>query len=278
MKSATTYILWFVYICLLLVLLPHTAWAFESMEAPGTRVTHWVAAIAFEAAIAVLTHKLAKHIETKAKVKGTLRRFAEWYLNSYSFGLVMATFVSALANLAHAVEFARPLVIFTEWGIPEGVYSVAFGAVLPLASLVFARVLSNVTETEDGPNPDLETAKQTIAALRKQVHELNAAEARAKAAEEKLQESEARRTTIEDLSHNLEHELRITEERARIAEERFGAAGDLMRRIFHDDKRERILAVHEWKPKLSGAAIALIADSSPAYVSEVLREVEVVDG
>lgn len=244
MKSTTTLILWIVYICLLLVLLPHTAWAFKSMEPEGGVFTAWLAALVFEAAIAALTHKLAKHIEQTAKIRGRLHRFIERYLSPYSIGLFVATAVSMLANLAHAVEFGKPLLIFATWGIPQGLYSVAFGGVLPLASLIFARVLSNVTDSEDAPNPELEGAKQTITGLRRQVHE-------------------------------TELKLKDAEQRVRIAEERFGAAGDLMRRIFSEDKRERILAVREWKPKLSGAAIALIADSSPAYVSEVLSEVEV---
>jgi hypothetical protein len=239
MKSKTTLVLWFVYICLLGVLLPHTAWAFGRMEPSGVWFTPWVAAIAFEAAIAVLTHKLAKHIEQTPKGKHGVKRFAYRYLNPFSFGLGIATAVSALANLAHAVEFGQALRIFTEWGISSEVYSLAFGGVLPVVSLIFARVLSNVVDDEDAPNPELETAKATIKELNKQIRELD--------------------------------------QRAKLAEQRFGAMGDLFRRIFSEDKRERILAVREWKPKLPGSAIALITEASPAYVSEVLNKSEVVD-
>jgi hypothetical protein len=65
-------LLWAIYLSLLAVLLPHTAWAFARFEPPGNgtlgiawgAITAWAAAFAFEAAIAALTHKLAKHIES----------------------------------------------------------------------------------------------------------------------------------------------------------------------------------------------------------------------
>lgn len=236
-------ILWTVYLALLAVLLPHTAWAFSRFEPPtrwGT-VTAWAAAFAFEAAIAALTHKLAKHIES---VRGSKSRFKRRYLNAYSAGLLVAVVVSALANLAHSVEFGQPLVIFAVWGVPFGLYSVAFGGILPLTSLIFARVLSNVMDTEStevAPNPELERAKTTVADLRR---ELKETEARAKDAEL----------------------------RANQAEQRFGAAGDLFVRLFADEKRQRILAAAERWPALPLAAIAVIAESSPSYVSEVLKE------
>ena len=64
--------LWIIYLALLAVLLPHTAWAFARFESPSAGwlgvswgiVTAWAAAFAFEAAIAALTHKLARRIGT----------------------------------------------------------------------------------------------------------------------------------------------------------------------------------------------------------------------
>lgn len=145
-------ILWAVYLSLLAVLLPHTAWAFQNFEPQNNTNTislvSWIAAFAFEASIAALTHKLSGHIEQTPKRLSTWSKFQYRYLNSYSLGLVAAISVSSMANLAHAVEFGRPMAIFTEWHIPFSVYALAFGAVLPLVSLVFARVLSNVAETE----------------------------------------------------------------------------------------------------------------------------------
>ena len=65
-------LLWAIYLALLAVLLPHTAWAFGHFESPvagwlGLQwgvLSAWAAAFAFEAAIAALTHKLAERIET----------------------------------------------------------------------------------------------------------------------------------------------------------------------------------------------------------------------
>ncbi len=303
-KSATTIILWIVYILLLLVLLPHTAWAFKNWEPLGVQlseITSYAAAFAFEAAIATLTHKLAKHIEDTKVVKtqkknqdGTVNMavdkwatFLKRYVNAFSFGLVIVTAVSALANLAHAVEFGRTLKIFTEWGISQKIYSLAFGGILPLVSLVFARVLSNVSDDEDAPNPELDEARKTLAAVRKQLHET---EQRANSAERKLIETEQRANSAEGIATSSEERansaeeqlqntvllLRSTEDRANLAEQRLGALGDVVRYLFGEDRRQRIIfARNQWK-ELPNSAIAIIAGASPSYVSEVLNSVEEV--
>jgi hypothetical protein len=237
MKSKTTVILWLVYICILAVLLPHTAWAFSSMEPNGAWLVPWMAAFGFEAAIASLTYKLAERIEKKPKGRRGFRLFMFRYVNAFSFGLMIATVISGLANLAHAVEFGQTLKIFTQWNVPSSVYSLAFGGV-PLVSLTFASVLSNVSD-EDEANPEMEQANATIRELKRQVKDAEA--------------------------------------RAALAESRFGAIGDLVHRIFSENKQERILAVKQWKPQLTGNAIAVITETSPAYVSEVLSGVEVID-
>lgn len=247
-------ILWLVYLALLGVLLPHTAWAFSNFEPQETGalgvkwgvVTAWAAAFAFEAAIATLTHKLAKHIEkTPRYTSGPTgwRRFNFRYLNAYAAGLAVAVAVSTLANLAHAVEFGGQIAIFGVYEVPFGLYAVAFGAILPFTSLLFARVLSNVAEGEHEVDPALEQAKETVRELRKQ-----------------LKDSEA----------NLQH----AEQRADEAEVRFAAAGELFVRLFAEDKKQRILAARQTWPQLSGSAIAVIAEASPSYVSEVIRSDE----
>jgi hypothetical protein len=60
-------LLWAIYLALLIVLLPHTAWVFGRFESPTAgwlniqwgMVTAWAAAFAFEAAIAAPTHCVA---------------------------------------------------------------------------------------------------------------------------------------------------------------------------------------------------------------------------
>lgn len=274
-SNLTTKILWAVYIGLLAVLLPHTAWLFAMFESTATTnilgfavdlgdVTAWAGAFAFEAAIAVLTHKLAKHIENGPKrypvgPKG----LAEWpkfkyrYLNAFSLGLVVAVAVSALANLAHSVEFGRSLAIFARWGIEPKVYQMAFGGVLPIVSLLFARVLSNVAETEDAPNPELEELRRVFAEWK----------AKAKETEQNL-----RSVIAEWQGKAAEAEQRAmeAEQQAHDAETRFAAAGELFARLFNEEKRQRIIAARQTWPELPISAIAIIAASSPSYVSEVL--------
>lgn len=264
-KSATTYVLWVVYVFLLAVLLPHTAWAFKTFEpAKGwviyeditsSDVVSYIGALAFEAAIAVLTHKLSKHIEETAKAARRLdgwKRISIQYGNAFFAGLVVCTLVSSLANLAHAIEFGGALKIFTEWRIPSALYSVAFGGILPFVSLLFARVLSEVNETEGVEDPDLKAANETIAELRKAGRQ---SEAMRRDAEAKAAAAEVARQAAED---------------------RFAAAGDLMRMLVAEDKRERILAVRRQWPQLPGSAVAIMTGASASYVSEVINA-EVVD-
>lgn len=239
----TNIIFWIIYLLLLGVLLPHTAWAFGVFE-PNTfygELVAWTAAIVFESGLAVLTHKLSRRIESSGKRRG-LHRWAYCYLSPYAFGLYISISVSVLANLSHSVEFGRDMAIFSRWGIPSGLYSVAFGGVLPLASLLFAWVLSNDTEVDES-DPKLDAAQEIINKLRSQVaafekqlaeskKHIDAANARALAAEAKAKE----------------------------------AAG-----VFVDDKRERIKAIRARWPELPQASVAIISGSSAAYVSEVVR-------
>ena len=230
-------VLWVIYISLLAVVLPHTEWAFRQFE-PGaqTSVVSWAAAFAFEAAIAALTHKLSKHIELTPKRSAGWAKFKFRYLNSYSLGLLFSLGISTMANLAHAVEFGGQMLIFAKWTIPFGMYAVAFGAVLPVVSYTFASVLSNAVESDETEDPATVELRQMNAALRRNLHE----------------------------AENLRKQ----------AEARFSAMGDVYVKLASSDKRERILAVAERWPTMTGSNIALLCDSSPAYVSEVLNQVK----
>ena len=233
-------ILWMIYVSLLAVVLPHTEWAFRQFE-PGAQssITSWAAAFAFEAAIAALTHKLSKHIEQTPKRTTTFAKFKFRYLNSFSLGLMFSLGISTMANLAHAVEFGGRMAIFGEWNIPFGVYAVAFGAVLPVVSYTFANVLSNVVESDETEDPALGELRSTNANLRRTLHE------------EQTQRKQA--------------------------EARFDAMGDVFIKLASADKRERILAASSRWPTMTGNAIALLCDSSAAYVSEVLNSAQLED-
>ncbi|MBN1316696.1 MAG: hypothetical protein JXA42_14555 [Anaerolineales bacterium] len=250
-RNWTNNLLWIIYLALLIVLLPHTAWAFSRFESPAMGwlgvqwglVTAWAAAFAFEAAIAALTHKLAKHIESTPRYSAGrvwLRRISFQYFNAFAAGLLVAVGVSVLANFGHAVEFGRDFAIFGQYEIPPLLYSLAFGGILPLVSLLFARILADTTEIEAQANPELTKSKQTIKQL------------------------QAELATIE------EH-LTQAEAKANTAEQRFAAAGDLFARLFAEEKRQRILAAVEKWPQLPASSVAIIASASPGYVSEVLK-------
>ena len=238
-------LLWLIYILLLVVLLPHTAWMFSRAE-PSTywgQGIAWAAATVFELVIFAMTHKLARHITSTPRYSDNWKRFRARYTNAYGIGLSLAWLVSTYANLAHAVEFGQSIKIFASWGLPVWTYSVAFGAILPTASLLFAWVLSSVIEqdaTEGEANPELEKAKADIRKLQENI----------RAYQDKLIE---------------------TEQRASEAEIRFGAAGDMFAALFAVQKKERVLFARQKWPELPGSAIAILTETSPAYVSEVLK-------
>lgn len=226
-------LLWIIYIALLGVLLPHTAWTFSQFEPQGQALVGWIAALAFEGAIAAFTWRLKQHIEASPRHKATWKRFHVRYLNTYSAGLTVAIAISAAANFAHAVEFARPFILFTQYRISPALYSVGFGAILPLCSLLFARVLADVRSTE---------AEEDTALT-----------------EEKTKRREAERA-------RRQAEADLQQLSARLAE-----AEGMVRWMFAEEKRQRIAAIHEQWPALPNSAIAVLAEASTSYVSEVLK-------
>lgn len=232
-------VLWVVYVALLAVLLPHTAWAFHNFEDQTSVIgwpIAWAAATAFECAIAALTHKLAQHIERTPKTKRGRAKFAYRYLNAYSLGLVVSVGISTLANLAHAVEFGRALKIFGDSSAWFGVYSVGFGAVLPFVSLLFARVLSNVSEAEESETPEVAELRSQLDAVRREASAIR-------------RERDSFRSQLDE------------------AAAKFGEYSA----IFAGDKRARILAARAKWPEMQPSAIAQVVGASPAYVSEVLN-------
>lgn len=155
-------------------------------------------------------------------------------------GLFITILVSGLANFGHAVEYGKSFAIFDVYGVLPLLISVAFGGILRFVSLLFARILADAGMAEDQPNHELAAARTAIAELKVQ---LQTAEAKIKQAEAQTKQ----------------------------AEQRFDAAGELIGRLFAAEKRQRIIAASEQWPQLPAALIAVIAEASPSYVSEVLK-------
>lgn len=190
-----------------------------------------------------LTHKLAKRIETTPRhTSGNVffRRLSFQYLNSFGAGLLVALVVSVLANFGHTVEFGQDSAIFTQYDVSTLIYSLAFGGILSLASLLFARILADTVEVESGSNPELSQTKLTNKRLKEEL----------RAVEEKVL---------------------FSEKRALDAERRLNATGDLVARLFAEEKRQRILGAAERRPQLPASSIAVISEASPSYVSDVLK-------
>ena len=236
----TKRLLWIIYGLLLLVLLPHTAWALGMFEPAGWQWWGWTGALAFEGAIGALTWRLSQVIESTANYRSRARRWQSRYLNTYSAGLLVIICVSSAANWAHAVQFGGAFAVFGDYSVPPLLYSVMFGGILPVCSVLFAHILANTAAAEVEANPEAEAAKVELKEVRRQ-----------------LRQTELERTAAE--------------ERAGAAEQRFAAAGDLFVLLFAEEKRQRILAARQTWPQLPASAIALMTDTSASYVSEVLK-------
>lgn len=282
--TANTF-LWLVYVLLLSSLVPHTAWAFDMWEAAdawrfellgvNATPTAWAFAIVFDGAIAGLTHVLKKHIEEMPRIIHTRKAqmpkslgvgklqipinlqwwpvFSYRYLNAYMLGLVAAWLLSTLGNLAHAVQFGREMTIFSTWGIPSALYALAFGAVLPTISLVFARVLSSVRESEQEEDPAFVKAKG----------ELKEANSTIRSLEQKVKATEQQANT----------DKRLLEQQLSESEQRYRAVGDVVRYLFGTDLplRERVRGIRTTFPVLSQNGIAQLVGCSVSTVNDALQ-------
>lgn len=175
-------LLWIIYLALLGVTTPHVAWAFGQFEPVKWAALGWVAAVAFEGAIAAFTWRLKERIEQTPKYKSGRKRFTARYLNIYSAGLLVAIAVSSLANWAHSVEYGRVFAVFGTYSVDPLLYAVAFGAILPLCSLLFARILADVQDSEQAEDEAVTEAKATARELRRQLKETEEALALAEGA------------------------------------------------------------------------------------------------
>ena len=171
------------YIFLLVGILPHLAWAFNHFQedytwrgVPIGYVLAWVLAIVFDGSMFGFTYRLKGRIEQASKFKPrqneTLniygvtirplfawRKFSSAYLNIFGLLILLSSGVSMLANFSHAVEFGQPFKAFDAYGLPPLLYFFAFGAILPVMSFMFARVLADVTEAEQERSDSEQQAK-----------------------------------------------------------------------------------------------------------------------
>ena len=169
------------FILLLIVLMPHTAWWFSQFESTevglfGVKwgvVFSWIGAFAFEGAIYAFTEKLSEHIGSAGSSTKWFTRIRKRYFNIYTIGLALTCAVSIMANKSHALVFGEGSPVFTILNITPEQGSVLAGGILPICSLLFAWVLSTDRDTEQVENEELMQANSKIRELNKTVRELN---------------------------------------------------------------------------------------------------------
>ena len=231
----TSILLWGIYLALLGVLLPHTAWAFYQVEPENQFgwIIAWAAAVFFEATIAALTFKQSQIISSRKKLSKKL-------LNPYVAGLLLSLGVSAYANLSHAFQFGRAIKIFGGQSWPFILYTISFGAILPVASFIFAWILSEEDLAEHITSPELQRAKETIKELKKEV----------------------------GAAYQAKDEVNMLLEEEREKENVLGNLSGL----FYGNKKEKIqIAVELW-PEQTYEFYSKVTGASIGYISEVLTK------
>lgn len=255
-------LLWLVYISILVVITPHTQWMFAQLEPLDRKWVSWVAAVGFESTIFVVTHLLVDHIQRRKLAtfnfeKQRMNIWLQWWpvfcyrwLNVYTFLLFVACGISAGANLAHAVEFAQPLRIVTDWGVPSSTLTMAFGGILPLVNLLFAAIISNEDDNEGLPDPALLQAKAELKETKTEVRNARTAQ----------KDAEKRMLNAEQL---------LAE-----SEQRYRAIGDVVRYLFgtNEPLHDRIRFTRKTFPQLSQNGISQILGCSVSTVNEALKD------
>jgi hypothetical protein len=304
-KSVSYYVIWMIYLGLLAALLPHTQWAFRQLEpatsvevillGQGTGIT-WadlvasMLAFAFEAGIAVFTHRLARRIETVKKVYKNIKKedgsteriFDKWgtfvarYGNSFATALMICAFVSGIANYSHAVEFSTSLAIFTKLPFFAALYPLAFGAGLPIVSLIFASALSNVNESEGEDDPALVELKTKNTELNRQNRELSQAFSKLEAEFNSLKDGFSRakddlKVALASLNER-DGSLKAALEQVNSLQDRLNNMPDIAKVLFSEDAKDRIIGLKQIYPTLPNAAVAVMAKVSAGRVSQVLKD------
>jgi hypothetical protein len=271
-KVSNTHLFWAVYVAFLLVLLPQEAWTIgqgqdqsgEQWQLLGVSASPlaWLLAGAFTATVAVVTHRLNKHwADMPARYKAEdmrRKRFAYRWLNVYAVTLIVTMPISAVANFMHVVEFTKPtLKVFALYPWTLGAYRLIFGMALPLVSMVFARVLSTMQESEQQDDPAFAKAKAELKEANSTIRELE--------------------KTIRQTEQDYSERIRQAEQQANEAEQRYRAVGDVVRWLFGKDEnlRDRIRGIRTTFPNLSQNGIAQLVGCSVSTVNEALQGYQV---
>jgi hypothetical protein len=213
--------------------------AAEGLAVPASWLTWWLPVSAIFSAGMAVVEGLAFAYTFSAwrnqKDKSASNLLWLTIISAVIFVSVLAPYIAASVNHTSLSEILNTRASLLAWSA-----AVAASTIAIVISVGYAQKATTVKDTD----PALEKARQDLTELRRQ-----------------FKESEAARAA--------------SEQRAIDAEARFAAAGDLFARLFAERKRERILAVAERWPSLQPSAIAVITETSPSYVSDVMKEVEV---
>jgi uncharacterized membrane-anchored protein YhcB (DUF1043 family) len=296
-KSFTYYAIWAIYILILAVMVPHSQWSWRQLEPANSPIilTGWLltwadvialaAAVAFEGGVAVFTHRLAKKIESVKKqyrMKGGVRTYDTWatffarYGNSFTVALLFCAGVSGIANYFHALQFGVDIVAFSKWSWFRDLFPLAFGAALPVISLVFANALTTVNDDEAEDDPALTELKTKNIELNKAYREQSNAFSKLQQDFNALKEGFSKVTDELKIALDAlkvrEDELNATTEQVKSLQERLNNTPDFAKALFSEDAKDRVVGLKQLYPTLPNAAVAIMAKVSAGRVSQILKD------
>jgi len=154
LKPSMYQVLWFIYIALLVAILPHTSWWFAKSHPVTDEVLSWILAIVFECGIFAFTHRIVtlvatanrkRQLEKEGKWAFRWRRISAGYVNLSGLGLLVTSGVSGFANWSYAVEHGGNLAIYSApYMVSPLIYEFAAGGILPLVSFFFSYLLAEM--------------------------------------------------------------------------------------------------------------------------------------
>jgi hypothetical protein len=199
-----------------------------------------------------------------------------WVIFAFIFYLALIVTSNILLDAYHNAEWAKTAVraLFTLQTIPAAVIVVARAG---HKSLLGELANERANEQSVALTEMRKKLKESEDKLKSSEMQLTTTEEKFRASEAELSAMIIRINSSEEKIRLSEDRARESEQRAKIAEERFGALGDLVKYLFSENKRERIVAAHRQWPQLPGNAIAIITGATQSYVSQVLTEADLVE-
>ncbi len=189
-----SYALWFAYVLALLASLSHVAWAFGTVEYPGSEAVGWLAAIAVDLGLAVIAYGVQQ--------RKRLGRSAR----DLRFGIFVFAGISIFANFLHAISTeVTGAIVWASFSTIDTftiIKAVVLSAVLPLLVVYLGDIISaddarEAQAAKDKAQAAIDEVEETRKVADKEIRRAEKARMKAQATAEAERKAEAERVASE---------------------------------------------------------------------------------